>query len=384
MRKKGLLLFLMMSCMSLYAQPKKELSVLFVCCKEGVLLVDGEQVATVAADDASKQLLNYGEHYIQLKTATEKFNITLNIDESSKTIVRLGCEQIPEIRTERLVNKQVSLMGALSQETEQNVFALDKGDELVINSNVKNAKGTATLFIVNTASNFEIYRKQDFRTLQDQKVKIHQKGIYKVSLYTDALFGKEAQLTLDRIPSLTSSSSFSTRPVLVYDTTYTEILKTNTRVYSTTNADHDNKTFLKINLPPNTSYWCYWIGVDQSAQNSMKEFTSNLSPVLSAISVNPLVLYGMKLIPSLPMMNTPSTVDYKFMDSRNAEIYKAGGNYSYFLFKHANNITTDYAITNTVGQDIVLAMMNNNTWTGYNVEVRAVAFVVRSRLTIKE
>lgn len=366
----------------LYSQTAKEF--LIIPCKDGVLFIDGVSKGFIEANDVNRQAISTGEHYLQLKTNSDKINLTLTINDSTKNIIKIGCEMITAGQAQRLIKKQVSLSGALSSDTEQNIFGLDKDDEIIINCSILNKKGTATIFISDIEKGNEIYRKQDFKILENETIKIPTRGIYKIALYTDALFGKEANLTIDRIPSKNSSSKFNTSPKIVYDTVFSDVLKTVSRVYSMGNLDHLNKTILSINLPANTTYWTYWIGVDQEAQDGMKNFIEDLAPFASMFSANPLVLYGMKLIPSLPMMNTTATVNYKFMDLQNAKACANGLAYSYYKFKNANNVSTDYSIVQGNYSDIVLVMENQSALTGHNVEIRVVAFIVKPKFKLDE
>lgn len=384
MKKLFFLFLILFPFQLIIAQVAKEKQYLIIPCKSGTLIIDGVSVGSIDADDVSRQMLSFGEHYFQLKTNTEKINLTLSIDENTKNIIKLGCEATVENTGTRLINKQISLTGLLSNDMEENIIGLDKDDEIILNCSVLNKKGTATIFITEVNKGNEIYKKQDFKIIENEKIRITSKGIYKISLYTDALFGKDAKLTIDRIPSKNSSVSFNTNPKKVYDTTFVEVLKTMTRVYSAGNMDHPNKTTVSISLPANTAYWTYWIAVDQEAQDNMKTFIKNLSPVVSAFSINPLVLYGLKLIPYLPMMTTAATINYMFMNSANATAFVRGQAFSYYKFKHADNISTDYSLMKITSPDLVLAMQNESTLTGHNVEIRVVAFIIKSRLTLQD
>lgn len=361
------------------AQIPNQKQVLIIPCAAGSLYVDGVFVSELESNDPSRQVLAYGEHYIQLKNANGKKNLTILVNDTLKNVIKIGCEENQSIHGTRLIHKTLALSGLLSNANEENIFALDNQDELNINASVMEKKGTATLFITN-AEGREIYRKQDFRTLENERITVPNKGIYKISLYTDALFGKTASITINRIPGAGSSPGFNTSPKLVFDTTFVEILQTVSRVYSGGNIDHPNKTAVSINLPPNTTYWTYWIGVDQAAQNSMKNFINDLSPALKLVSSNPLVLFGMKLIPSLPVLNVPATINYKFMSSINAQNYVNGRASQYYAFKHADNICTDYSWVNINVNDLVLTMENESAMQGHNVEIRVVAFTVRKSL----
>lgn len=369
---------------SLQAQVSSEISVTIVSCKTGTLLIDGESIGQIEANDAVKKNLSVGEHYIQVKSATEKINLSIKVDQNTKEIIKIGCD--PELTNTfiRVIDKEVNLSGTLGSDVEQNIIAFDTDDEIIVNCAVLNRKGNATIFLKDYNTGREIYRKEKFTEVKGDKIKIPMKGIYYFTLFTDALFGKFAKITIDRIPSKRSSPSFKTAVKVKTDTTSVEVLNTNTRVYSTTNLNHSNRTAIKINLPPKTTYWTYWIGVGQEAHQEMKDFVSNLSSAGSLFSTNPLVLFGMKLIPSLPMLNSTSTVSYQFTDSQNSQAFLNNLAYSYYTFKHAKNISTDYSLIRVVYPDIVLNMRNESTLDGQDVNVRVVAFVIKTKYVLEE
>lgn len=378
-----LLIIFLVFASTVYSQTQKE--VIIISCIKGTLIIDGATVATVDADDASKQQLAYGEHYIQVKNDTEKFSTTVLVDEKSKAIIKIGCKTDANPAIRRIIDKEVSLSGALGTTTEDNVFALDFEDEVLINCDILNKKGNATLFIREYETGREIFRKERFELITNEKVKVPKKGIYYFSLFTEALFGKTAKITLDRIPSVNSKPDFSTSVVIKTDTVSTEVLNTITRVFSTTNLDHSSRTTVRINLPRNTTYWTYWIGVGQEAQDKMNDFTASLAKsAIKYISPNPLVLFGMSAISALPSMNVPSTINYKFLSTKDAQLFMQKQNYSYYTFKYADNISTDYSLVNAPLFDLVLAMNNTSINDGHNVNVRVVAFSVSSKYVMAE
>lgn len=366
-----------------YAQIKS-VNAVIVSCQAGELIIDGVSVGAINADDASKQNLNIGEHYIQVKSSNGNESQTIDIDENFKSIIKIGCIKKPVNNGVSLINKTLALEGLLSLETENNMFGLQQGDKLIINTAILNKKGNATLLITDVTRGNEIYRRESFNALTNEVVTIPSKSIYNITLYTDALFGKQASLSVNRIAVAGSSTNISTAIKRVYDTTSIEVLNTTARVFSSGNLDHYNTTPITINLPANTKYWTYWIGVGQEGKDNMKNFIEDISPALKLISVNPLVLFGMKLIPSLPAFNSTAVVDYRFMDSENAQLCVAKQPYSYYQFKHADNISSDYSFIKTTAPDLVLTMTNNSSFTGQDVDVRVVAFEVKQRLVMED
>lgn len=366
------------------AQAPLEKDVLIVSCRTGTLLIDGIEIGRIESDDASRQKLTYGEHYLQVRSENEKINLTISVDSSLKGIIKMGCSTSDEALAKkiRVLNKKINLSGLIINETEDNLISFDKGDEVVINYSILNKKGTGTILIKNYETGTEIYKKENVSNIIDGRIKIPTRGVYQLSLSTEALFGKDAEVTIDRIPGQGSSVDFNTTPKKVYDTTSIEVLNTKVRVYSTTNVSNSNRTILTINLPKNTSYWVYWIGVGQESMEKMREFASGISNIGSTFTLNPLVKFGFKLIPSLPMFHSSATVDYRFLDNANSQLFMSKQGYRRYTFRNATNITTDYALVNGYTPDLVLAFNNDHISIGNDVEVKVVAFSVESRMTI--
>ncbi|MBP7556362.1 MAG: hypothetical protein KA821_08865 [Chitinophagaceae bacterium] len=368
---------------NLWGQAPLDKDVLIVSCRTGTLLIDGIEIGKIEADDVTRQKLSYGEHYLQVRGEQEKVNMTLIVDSSLKSIVKVGCGNAEQSSSKaiRVLNKRINLSGLIVNEAEENLIAFDKGDEIVINFSILNKKGTGSVLLKNYETGTELYKKESVNSNTDGRIKIPMRGVYQLSLSTDALFGKDAEIVLDRIPGPASSVEFNTTPKKVYDTISTEVLNTQVRAYSI-NSGRSNKTLVTINLPKNTSYWVYWIGVGQESMEKMRSFASTVSKASSLISLNPLVMFGLKLIPSLPMMNATATLDYRFVDNINSQFFYNGRPYRQYAFRSATNVTTDYALVNEYASDLVLAFNNNSSFNGHDVEVKVVAFSVSYRYLV--
>ena len=351
-----------------------------VACQSGELYVDGSSIATLEADDARKEALSPGEHYLQLKTATGKINLTVKIDVSRNDIIRLGCKEAPAAEnTVKLVEKKLYLTGILAPTADDNLIGLDVEDQLVLQCSVLDKKGTVNIVISNLYTGQEVFRRQSFDKIENEKIRIPVKGIYKVNFTTNALVGKNIQFVLHRIPGPNSTPNFRTSVRVKTDTSFNEILTSTTRVYSQTNASHPNRTAVKINLPSNTKYWAYWIGVDQKDKDEMKRLCNSLASAGGMISSNPVVLFGLKISPKLPALNSTATISYKYMNSQNSAAYVSGQACQYYTFKFADNVSADYAIVSQVPQDLVMVLENKNFSVGSDVDIKVVAFSVTQK-----
>lgn len=381
MKQKLLLLFFFASALQVAAQ--SDTTVMFVPCKTGTLIIDGVEKGIIEADDVHREKLRAGDHYVQLKTPTKKYNLTLKIPGLTSGIVKLGCEDaVAGSAKIKLLDKKLTLVGILNQTLERNSIALDAGDDLIINCHLTNNKGTANISITRQENGTEIYKKDGFPALDDEHVKIPQKGIYVVTLSTNAFLGREAQIVLERLPATGSDPNFKTTFGWVSDTTFVELQTTKTRVFSKTALGRTNRSIVNVNLPANTAYWTYWIGVDQAATEHMQRFGKTLSSVGKVVSTHPLVQYGFGLIKEIPAFSATSTVNYCFSDAANAQQFLAGRQYSAYKFKQASNISSDYALINGNPRDVTLCFDNDSPGNGHDVEVRVVAFIITRRLAI--
>lgn len=368
-------------------RPDKEL--LIISCKTGTLLIDGVEIGRIEAEDAVKQKLGYGEHYLQLKAGTEKINQTVIVDSLTKSIIRIGCEPAASNNNQlstgkRLFEKQINLTGLIAMETDENLFALDNGDEIILNCDVLNKKGSVNIMIQEYDKKTVLFHKERVNIVTNERISVPSRGVYQLTLQTQALLGKDVQVSVDRIPGINSRPDFNTVVKKIYDTTSNEFLTTRGRVYSRTNS-HPNKTLIPIQLPPNTNYWVYWIGLGEQSSNEIKKMAETLSSLSQAISPNPLVHFGLKLIPSLPMLNTPSTINYFFTDNRNANAFlrdQASGTFT--DLPGGNHISNAYSLINRSKTDLVLVLSNESSFTGVDIEVRAVAFTIKPRFIIQE
>jgi hypothetical protein len=157
---------------------------------------------------------------------------------------------------------------------------------------------------------------------------------------------------------------------------------TRTRVFSKTAFGRTNRSIVDVTLPANTSFWTYWIGVDQAATEHMQRFAETLSAVGQSISKHPLVQLGFGLIKEIPAFSTTSTVNYRFADAQNAQAFLAGRPYSFYKFKAASNISSDFALVTGYPHDVTLCFDNDSPGNGHDIEVRVVAFMIKKRLAI--
>lgn len=367
-------------------------TVIVVTNEAAEIFLDGDNLGKVAANEAKKVAATEGEHFIQAKKSNGVvIDETIVFESGKQKVVKLKFD-IEEEKVEDtgpaplyVVDAKLYLTGQLDQlVTEESSFeiqyyAFDAGDEALINMKILDGKGDANIEIRSYSSGGIIFTEKNFRDMVEKKVRFPEKGIYKFYLWTNHVLDRTAHFKMQRIPASTSSPTFSTAVKMRRDTIYHDILNTNIKVYGTNNQSYANKTSVKINLPKETLYWVYWIGVGQESRQEMETLSSKLS---NGKVKNPIAAYGLRAIPSLPQHSSSATVNYRFMDNINTQAFKTSKEYKYFTFKQGNNITTDYALAKVISEEMNIGFSNMSNTT-HDVTLRVGAFSIQKRYYMK-
>lgn len=385
--KAPIFFLLLVANLSTFAQQKT--NVLVISTHEGKLLVDGTEQQWLKASEPAKLSLESGDHIIQLKTTTETNTKTISCSDGKQKVINF--DDSPNIETQpkiapadiiSVADLQLELPGSLSgAHLIRKPYCFDEGDQISFDFDILNKSGTINISLSSYPDNGQIFSKDKICTINDETIKIPKRGIYYFTFSTNHVVTRSAHFVVKRKPSSGANSAFSTAVRVKYDTTFQEIMNDQVHVYSTGNIGHINRTIVRINLPAQTKYWVYWIGVDKESMEKMKQLVTQLSSAASKLTANPLCALGFRLIPSLPMFNSTATVDYRFADNANSELFFAGNpGYNYYTFKEGTNVTTDYAIEEINPKEMNLCLWNNNRITGHDVNIQVGAFIVKSSL----
>jgi hypothetical protein len=377
--------------LSLPAFSQQKTNVLVMSNKEGKLFVDAVEFSPIKANEATKVILDEGEHIIQVKTQSETQSKTINCTDGKQKVITFefsSLEPAPAVNNSKfqiVADTELDLPGSLSQQGWLNkYYAFDEGDEISFSLKVLNKKGTINIYFYSYPDNALVFSKQTEQEVADQKITIPQRGVYRFSFATNHIINRSAKFTIKRYLNSETARVFNTSVRIKYDTTYQEVLNSQVRVYSIRNENNPNRTTVRINLPENTSYWVYWIGVGQESMNAMKSFAEQLSKGAAGLAGNPIYALGFGLISKLPMFNSTATIGYRFSDHSNSVNFLYGRPYSYYTFKEGNAVTTDYSVVKTVSKDVNFCLWNNEKWNGHDVQIKVGAFIIRGTYVPEE
>ena len=280
-------------------------------------------------------------------------------------------------------------------------YAFQKGDIMVLDFSTVNAKGTSNISIKEYFSNSEVYSNKDFRELKEIQIPINQKSVFKITLSTNHVFQRSCKFIVRRIPVNESSKNFNCLVswVVQNDTQWTtlrertlikkdilpqEILNKTFRVHSVTNRE-SNRTVIPFKLPQNTDYWVYWVCVDQENVKEYQELVKKLAKEASTFARDPVIAFGLGLIPHLPQLNSKGNIDYYFMDANNAANFTRSQQSSSYAFVNGRGIISDYMKVSKEQTPQTddgyqhMAFSNNNLATGLDLTLRVIAFTVEEK-----
>ncbi|WP_212003083.1 hypothetical protein [Chitinophaga sp. HK235] len=349
--------------------------------------IDGEQKELLELNHPKKYTLVPGDHIIQVTANGKARTKTIAVVEGKSQVVRFDENETASsdagadtVRRIIICDRDLSLAGELEDNRpEYTTYCLDANDQVELEFSLYNKKGSLNFSLIDYKSNQVLFSQSDFKDCK-RTIPISKRGIYIFRLTANNLFNRSAHLRITRIPGSQSPRLFSATPRLVRDTTYSMVMNTKIRVYSTTNLDHSNKTIVPISLPNDTRYWTFWLGVDQQSNDQWINFTKAAAANIG--DINPLFAFGLNMLSELPMLRSTATVNYSFTDNANKNVFSAGGVYNHYTFRYGNNICTDYAIVRSVPRELNLCLSNESTLNGHDVYIKVAAFKVSSHFEI--
>jgi hypothetical protein len=387
---KTLLLVLLLIPTVLLAQPKGY--VVLSAARDCAVEIDGDSSKMLLANRAMKIEISPGDHLIQASFANGMITRKVTVVAGSSLVVILeqtatdpdqhAVTNAPGLLSVTLTDHHISLAGGLSDNPSGSiVYCLDQGDQIDVELTIDNKKGSLNFALLNYENGQVLFSSAGFRDFKKSLI-IPRRGIYIFRFTTNHLFDRSAHLRIERSVKKESGLQFNVNPIVVHDTTYTTVMDRVVRVYSATNLEHSNRTVVPIQLPVNTSYWTFWLGVDAQSESEWATFARKAAGALGG--VNPMYALGLNLVSELPVWRATGTVNYNFMDHTNASLFLNGLKFNYYTLKSGSNVSSDFAqITATPGQ-LNLCLSNLSSFTGRDVHLKIAAFKVSALYEIPD
>ncbi|ALI99060.1 hypothetical protein DC20_08815 [Rufibacter tibetensis] len=311
---------------------------------------------------------------------------------SSATVAQSG-------KVIKIADLEVQVAGS-KQPATQLQYAFQAGDVLVLDLENK-AKVNYKVTVQEYFSNSPLYSIEETKKLNNLRLTVPQKSVYTIILQSLSDISTKSHFTLTRIPKSEATQNFNTLVAwrTIQDTTWTTAiekvlvkndLKSETvvdktfRLASVTNLTSNNRSTERFKLPANTKHWVYWVGVGQESVEALQETGKTLAKGAAALLTggNPLVAFGLGLLPQLPQVKSSGYISYHLFNKNNAYLFKEDQDgWKPYAVASGKDVLSDYGkvlISQTPKTDdgyLYLGFQNPSTITGLDLTLKVVAFV---------
>jgi hypothetical protein len=306
---------------SIYSQTVKG-TILVIANTEAKVLIDGEELGVINPNKPQKFEIALGQHYLQVISTSDNSekNDILEIEEGKQQVLKYEFENKASTTnsTDKILIAQLdfNIPGIVTAAAQENfeyptyLYAFEKGDEIVLNIDMTNAKGTNVIEVFTYPDRNTIYSNDSFRDLTDVKIKVRERGIYGFSFASNHAFDRDARFQIERIPGSEESKDFNTT-VSWQETYKVEVVQKAQKFYINSGSHATfkggkSRTTIPINLPDNTVKWYY----EYSASRNESE-VDNVSKALDlAGELSSLLDQSGILQLGINMLNQPPGSDY--------------------------------------------------------------------------
>ena len=289
-------------------------------------------------------------------------------------------------------------------------YGFQQGDVILVSVEPEKGGQLLNLEVQDYTSGSTVFSVKNQKKIKNQRLPAPGKIAYRFILTSASGKPIPAQLKISRTAANEESRHFNTNitwktksdttwttvtekvavkgdlvPVTVVDKTF--------RVASKTNLN-PSRVAVPFKLPANTVHWVYWVGVGQESVEQLKNMTAVASKGAATIAsaFNPVVAFGLGLIPSLPQVNASGNIDYYFMNKVSADkfVADADSDWKHYPFAQGTGIISDYKLVQlsetpkTPDNTLYAVFRNSNTVTGLDVNIKVVAFEQEKKTVTKQ
>ncbi|MFC5270969.1 hypothetical protein [Adhaeribacter terreus] len=278
-------------------------------------------------------------------------------------------------------------------------YGFQEGDKMIVELKMEEGKGKYEVDIKEFTSGSVLYAGRNISKIKKQEFQIPTKAVYEFIIRSTHEEPSTCKMTIKRIPASVATArfnanvtwktledtvfTFANEKVLVKTDFIPQILVDKTfRVFSQTSIGKPSRVTVPFKLPPRTAHWVYWLGVGQESVKEMEALTKTLAKGGAAVAsgINPVVAFGMGLLPELPQVKSSGYIDFLFMNKQAVKPFEEKGERKPFSFAQGDAIINAYGkiaasqVPKTADGEIYLGVENHNTVTGLDVAVKIVAF----------
>jgi len=382
----------------------------------GQLYIDADFNSNIEANQAKKLVLESGEHLLQLKYSRKTKNETITIETGKQKILNLLLNDGNNVKLESspksiepisVANLNMNLAGVLTVSSWNNqnpgkqyhyptyYYAFEKGDEIILNCDLLNAKGTNEIIISTFPNNAIKYSNTEFRELNNIRIKVAERSIYKFTLKTNHILDRKCDLNISRIPESEKTVDFNPNVKRgVRGIAKTIIDKEQYFINSGSNATFKGGTsrvIVPVDLPENTIEWYYVFSasrdkneIDRTSQEL--KLTSELATMLLNIPTGGIMGKATNIaVDNLTKPPGSNYCDIYLLDGQNQSLFQNKLQYKYFNEGTRENLASGLIKLTDFNKGIwYIGIKNPDNFYGVHAVLQVVAIVLENEITMEQ
>jgi hypothetical protein len=386
-------------------------TVLVISDMDARIILDGEEIGKALASQPAKFSVSTGEHYLQALAdqngqKSEKGEV-IQIEAGKQKVLKFTlAPSTPALLVSNpsssaaspaaVADLSFTITGALAvgNWVNQNpgktypdypiyYYAFEKGDEIVIDFTMANAKGTNMLYVHTYPGGSEKYSNQAFSELKNVRIKVEERSIYRFALATNHAFDRSCKMSIRRVPASEQTRNFN--PTVKYQTVYTtKVIQPLQQNFinggnKATFGDGDSRVVIPVILPPNTVEWFYTF----SAYRSKEEMQATAQKMQLGKELTKLVANyavpgsGVYVGIAVNQLTQPPGADYcniYLLDQTNAQLFNSKAEFRQYPEGLRENYKSGVVkITSYKKGTFYLGLKNPSSFYGINTAVEIAA-----------
>ncbi len=394
----GLLIILLFYKVQSYAQEVGK--VLIVSSEDALLYIDGEEIRKLKQNKPFETRLEPREYVVQVisqKNFEEK-NVTLEVKtgqlkvlkfDFSDNSVNQNSEGYHVAALDFTIPGIVTINGHGNYNPTVFYYAFENGDQILLNAQTKNRKGTNAIKIYAYPDEVLIYQNNSFRDLEDVRIYIEKRSIYRFEFFSNHTFDRKLHFEIARIPESPGSKDFNTSVIDRYRYEAKSLVKK--EIYSISSAfnstfqDSESRVTIPLIFPSNTVKWYYRYSASQNKEDIERlKYSYNLAGEL-ALSMGPkaeLVPSGTNGINPVPGSDN---CDVFLLDQVNKNLFNNYNPFNYIIEGSRENFSSGIVeVDCCTGEPHFLGIQNPNESEVVHVFIEVVVIVEEAEIRMQE
>ncbi|TRX61171.1 hypothetical protein FNH22_03705 [Fulvivirga sp. M361] len=376
---------------SFQALSQSEGTILVIANVKSRVLIDGDEVGAVTPNQPKKFSISSGQHYLQVISVDDKKekNEVLEIESGKQQVLKYEFEKVTKSSNSAsrvlIADLDFNIPGIITATAQEDfeyptyLYAFEKGDEIVLNIDMTNAKGTNVIEIFTFPDGNAVYSNDSFRDLNDVKVKVKERSIYGFSFASNHTFDRDARFLIERIPESNETKDFNTT-VSWQETYRVEVIQKPQKFYINSGSHATfkggkSRVVIPLRFPENTVKWYYEFSAsrDEDQIDNVTNALSLASELSTLVDQSGLLGFG------IDQLTQPPGSDYcdvYLLDHENSSPFTSKVEYSYYTEGTRENLTSGVVeIECCINLPTYLGLKNPDNLHGRHVVVEVAAIV---------